>query len=132
MEDYMDQIIEKYISAIIEAKWWKEKLYWIPTDIIWFWEFGKNLALALEPLVTKKEICFFDLNTQQDKNYHFLNFNDMFQKSELMIFTQELPERFLNNFSELNPTITIIIDWNFTATIKALNDNWFSKNMIIL
>ena len=132
MEDYMDQIIEKYISAIIEAKWWKEKLYWIPTDIIWFWEFGKSLALALEPLVTKKEICFFDLNTQQDKNYHFLNFNDMFQKSELMIFTQELPERFLNNFSELNPNITIIIDRNFTATIKALNDNWFSKNMIIL
>jgi hypothetical protein len=49
-----------------------------------------------------------------------------------MIFTQELPEKFLNNFSELNPNITIIIDWSFTATIKALNDNWFSKNMIIL
>ena len=128
----MDQITEKYITAIIEAKWWKEKLYWIPTDIIWFWEFGKSLAFALEPLVTKKEICFFDLSIQQDKNYHFLNFNDMFQKSELMIFTQELPERFLNNFSELNPNITIIIDWNFTATIKALNDNWFSKNIIIL
>ncbi len=128
----MDEIIEKYITAVIEAKWWKEKLFWIPTDIIWFWEFGRNLAHALEPLVTKKEICFFDLNIQQDDNYHFLNFKDMFQKSELMIFTQELPEKFLNNFSELNPNITIIIDWNFTATIKALNDNWFSKNMIIL
>jgi hypothetical protein len=34
----------------------------------------------------------------------------MFQKSELMIFTQELPEKFLNNISELNPNITIIID----------------------
>ena len=128
----MDETIEKYITAVIEAKWWKEKLFWIPTDIIWFWEFGRNLAHALEPLVTKKEICFFDLNIQQDDNYHFLNFKDMFQKSELMIFTQELPEKFLNNFSELNPNITIIIDWNFTATIKALNDNWFSKNMIIL
>ena len=128
----MDEIIEKYITAVIEAKWWKEKLFWIPTDIIWFWEFGRNLAHALEPLVTKKEICFFDLNIQQDDNYHFLNFKDMFQKSELMIFTQELPEKFLNNFSELNPNITIIIDWNFTATIKALNDNWFLKNIIIL
>jgi len=128
----MNETIEKYISAIIKAKWWKEKLFWIPTDIIWFWEFGRNLAHALEPLVTKKEICFFDLNIQQDDNYHFLNFKDMFQKSELMIFTQELPERFLNNFSELNPNITIIIDWNFTATIKALNDNWFLKNIIIL
>jgi hypothetical protein len=56
----------------------------------------------------------------------------MFKKSELMIFTQELPEEFLDDLSELNHNITIIIDWNFTATIKALNDNWFSKNIIIL
>ena len=128
----MDQIIEKYISAIIEAKWWKEKLYWIPTDIIWFWEFGRNLAYALEPLVTKKEICFFDLNIKHDDNFHFLNFIDMFKKSELMIFTQELPEEFLNDLSELNQNITIIIDWKFTATIKILSDNWFSKNIVII
>ena len=128
----MDQIIEKYITAIIKAKWWKEKLFWIPTDIIWFWEFGRNLAYALEPLVTKKEICFFDLNIKHDDIFHFLDFRDMFKKSELMIFTQELPEEFLNDLSELNQNITIIIDWKFTATIKALNDNWFSKNMIIL
>jgi hypothetical protein len=128
----MDQIIEKYITAIIEAKWWKEKLYWIPTDIIWFWEFGRNLAYALEPLVTKKEICFFDLNIKHDDNFHFLNFIDMFKKSELMIFTQELPEEFLNDLSELNQNITIIIDWKFTATIKILSDNWFSKNIVII
>ena len=128
----MDEIIEKYITAIIKAKWWKEKLFWIPTDIIWFWEFGRNLAYALEPLVTKKEICFFDLNIKHDDNFHFLDFRDMFKKSELMIFTQELPEEFLNDLSELNHNIIIIIDWKFTATIKALNDNWFSKNIIIL
>ena len=128
----MNKTIEKYISAIIKAKWWKEKLFWIPTDIIWFWEFGRNLAHALEPLVTKKEICFFDLNIQQDDNYHFLDFRDMFKKSELMIFTQELPEEFLNDLSELNQNITIIIDWKFTATIKILNDNWFSKNIVII
>lgn len=128
----MDEIIDKYITAIIKAKWWKEKLFWIPTDIIWFWEFGRNLAYALEPLVTKKEICFFDLNIKHDDNFHFLDFRDMFKKSELMIFTQELPERFLNNFSELNPNITIIIDWKFTTTIKILSDNWFSKNIVII
>ena len=128
----MDEIIEKYITAIIKAKWWKEKLFWIPTDIIWFWEFGRNLAYALEPLVTRKEICFFDLNIKHDDNFHFLNFIDMFKKSELMIFTQELPEEFLNDLSELNQNITIIIDWKFTATIKILNDNWFSKNIVII
>ena len=128
----MDEIIDKYINAIIQAKWWKEKLFWIPTDIIWFWEFGRNLAYALEPLVTKKEICFFDLNIKHDDNFHFLNFIDMFKKSELMIFTQELPEEFLNDLSELNQNITIIIDWKFTATIKILNDNWFSKNIVII
>ena len=128
----MGETIEKYISAIIKAKWWKEKLFWIPTDIIWFWEFGRNLAYALEPLVTKKEICFFDLNIKHDNNFHFLDFRDMFKKSELMIFTQELPEEFLNDLCELNQNITIIIDWKFAATIKILSDNWFSKNIVII
>ena len=128
----MDEIIEKYISEIIQAKWWKEKLFWIPTDIIWFWEFGRNLAYALEPLVSKKEICFFDLNIKHDDNFHFLNFRDMFKKSELMIFTQELPEEFLSDLSELNQSITIIIDWKFITTIKILSDNWFLDNLIVL
>ena len=128
----MDEIIDKYITAIIKAKWWKEKLFWIPTDIIWFWEFGRNLAYTLEPLVTRKEICFFDLNIKHDDNFHFLDFRDMFNKSELMIFTHELPEEFLNDLSDLNQNITIIIDWKFTATIKILNDNWFSKNIVII
>ena len=84
----MNDKIEKYINTIIEAKWWKENLLWIPTDILGFDVFGRNLAIALEPLITKKEICFFDLDIQQDDDYHFLNFKDMFQKSELMIFTK--------------------------------------------
>ena len=73
MEKYMDETIEKYISAIIKAKWWKEKLFWIPTDIIWFWEFGRNLAHALEPLVTKKEICFLQ-EISQFQNFNRVNF----------------------------------------------------------
>ena len=128
----MDKIIKKYITAIIEAKWWKEKLFWIPTDIIWFWELGRNLAYALEPLVTRKEICFFDLNINHDDNFHFLNFRDMFKKSELMIFTQELPEEFLNDLSELNKDITIIIDWKFKTTIERLTTNWFSENLVTI
>ena len=128
----MNDKIEKYINTIIEAKWWKENLLWIPTDIIGFDEFGRNLAIALEPLITKKEICFFDLDIQQDDNYHFLNFKDMFQKSELMIFTKELPESFFDDLSNLNPNVTIIIDSNFKNTIEKLSTNWFSKNIVII
>ena len=90
------------------------------------------MAYALEPLVSRNEICFFDLNIKHDDNFHFLDFRDMFKKSELMIFTHELPEEFLNDLSDLNQNITIIIDWKFTATIKILNDNWFSKNIVII
>ena len=128
----MDDKIETYINAIIEAKWWKENLLWIPTDIIGFDEFGRNLAIALEPLITRKEICFFDLNIQQDDNYHFLNFQDMFKKSELMIFTKELPESFFDDLSNLNPNVTIIIDSNFKTTIEKLSTNWFSDNIVII
>jgi len=128
----MDEIIEKYISEIIQAKWWKEKLYWIPTDIIWFWEFGKILALALEPLVTKKEICFFDLDIQHDDNYHFLNFRDMFKKSELMIFTQELPENYFDDLSELNPNVTLVVDEKLKDIVEIFQSNWFWKNIVVV
>ena len=128
----MEEKIDKYISAIIDAKWWKEKLLWIPTDIIGFDEFGRALALALEPLITKKEICFFDLNIHQDDNYHFLYFKDMFEKTELMIFTKELPESFFDDLSNLNPSVTIIIDSNFKTTIEKLSTNWFSENIVII
>ena len=128
----MDDKIEKYINTIIGSKWWKENLLWIPTDIIGFDEFGRNLAIALEPLITKKEICFFDLDIQQYDNYHFLNFKDMFQKSELMIFTKELPESFFGDLSNLNPNVTIIINSNFKTTIEKLSISWFSKNIVII
>jgi len=123
--------IEKYINLILKAKWWKENLYWKPTDIIWFEEFGRNLALKLEPYVTKKEICFFDENIKEDDFYHFLEFKDMFEKSELMIFTKEIHESYLNDLTKLNPNITIVIDWNFKKLIKIFRTHWFSKNIVL-
>lgn len=128
----MNKKIEKYINAIVEAKWGKEKLYWIPTDIIWFWEFGRNLALALEPLVTKKEICFFDLDVKSDENYHYFEFKDMFKKTELMIFTKELPENYFDDLSNLNPNVKLVIDWKFQTIIDKFRENWFSKNIVII
>ena len=128
----MGEKIEKYINAIVEAKWWKEKLYWIPTDIIWFWEFGKNLALALEPLVTKKEICFFDLDIQHDDDYHFLNFRDMFKKTELMIFTKEIPQELFDDLNNLNPNVTLVVDEKLKDIIEIFQANWFWKNLVII
>ena len=128
----MNPKVEKYLNAIIQAKWWKENLLWIPTDIIWFWEFGKSLAIALEPLVTKKEICFFDLDIKNYEDYHYLEFKDMFEKTELMIFTKELPEIFFDNLSNLNPNVTLVIDWKFKVIIDKFSKNWFLDNLIVL
>ena len=42
---------------------------------------------------------------------------------ELMIFTKELPESFFDDLSNLNPNVTIIIDWSFKTTIEKLSTN---------
>lgn len=128
----MNEKIEKYVNTIIEAKWGKEKLYWIPTDIIWFDEFGKNLALALEPLVTKKEICFFDLNINEYNGYHFLNFSDMFEKTELMIFTKEIPDYFFDDLSKLNPNVMLVVDEKLKDIVELFQANWFWKNVVVI
>ena len=124
--------MEEYINAIIQAKWWKENLLWIPSDIIGFNKFGKNLALALESFVTKKEICFFDLEIREYNDYHFLEFKNMFKKTELMIFTTELSGNFFDDLSGLNPSVTIVVDKNFKNIIETFQTNWFSKNLVII
>ena len=110
----MDGRIKKYMDAIIEAKWWEKNLFLIPTDIIGFWEFGKNLDI------------------QDDDVFHFWWFKDMFRKTELMIFTKELPEEYLDNLNGLNKSVTIIIDSNFKTNIEKFRDNWFSNNIVIV
>lgn len=121
---------EKYIKAIIEAKWGEKNVYWIPTDIIWFDEFGQALALALEEYVWIKEICFFDEKIKNSNKYHYLDFNNMFEKTEVMIFTKELPSYYFENIKSLNPNVTIILDSKFKTTIEILKWNGFSNNII--
>lgn len=121
---------EKYIKAIIEAKWGEKNVYWIPTDIIWFDEFGQALALALEDYIWIKEICFFDEKIKNSNKYHYLNFNNMFEKTEIMIFTKELPSYYFENIKSLNPNVTIIVDSKFKNTIEILKWNGFSNNII--
>ena len=121
---------EKYIKAIIEAKWGEKNVYWIPTDIIWFDEFGQSLALALEDYIWIKEICFFDEKIKNSNKYHYLDFNNMFEKTEIMIFTKELPSYYFENIKSLNPNVTIIMDSKFKTTIEILKWNGFSNNII--
>ena len=121
---------EKYIKAIIEAKWGEKNVYWIPTDIIWFDEFGQSLALALEDYIWIKEICFFDEKIKNSNKYHYLDFNNMFEKTEIMIFTKELPSYYFENIKSLNPNVTIIVESKFKNTIEILKWNGFSNNII--
>ena len=127
----MDKKVDLYIEKIIEAKWWIEKLYWIPTDIIWFNDFWRKLANELEKYVTSKEICFFDEKIKKDDKYHYLNFWDMLKKSELMIFTYELPLEYFVNISGLNPNVCLVVDWKYSSIINVLTKNWFSNIIII-
>ena len=124
--------VDNYISAIIKAKWWVDKLKWIPTDIIWFDDFWKLLAKRLEPYVTKKEICYFDEDIKDDVNYHYLEFLDMFEKTELMIFTIELSRDYFDDLSDLNPNVLIVISRSFERTIKLLISDWFEKNLLLV
>ena len=124
--------VDNYISAIINAKWWVDKLKWIPTDIIWFDDFWKLLAKRLESYVTKKEICYFDEDIKDDVNYHYLEFQDMFEKTELMIFTIELSRDYFDDLSDLNPNVLIVISRSFEITIKLLISDWFEKNLLLV
>jgi len=124
--------VDNYISAIINAKWWVDKLKWIPTDIIWFDDFWKLLAKRLEPYVTKKEICYFDEDIKDDVNYHYLEFQDMFEKTELMIFTTELSNDYFDDLTNLNPNVLLVVDKSFDRIIKLLIADWFEKNLLLL
>ena len=81
---------------------------------------SSQFTLALEPLVTKKEICFFDLEIREYNDYHFLEFKNMFKKTELMIFTVELSNDYFDDLSDLNQDVLIVIDKSFTRIIKLL------------
>ena len=128
----MEEKVNKYINAIIKAKWWENNIHWIPTDIIWWSDFWIKLAKWLDPLVTKKEICFFDENIKNNTDYHYLDFENMFEKTELMIFTIQLDNKYFINLSNLNPNVLIVLDSTFIETINILKSNWFNNNLLLI
>jgi len=127
----MDNVISEIINGIIKAKWWVEKLYWLPTDIIWINEFSVKLMQSLESLVTKKEICFFDEEVKEFWGYHYLNFPDMFLKSEIMIIVSQISLDYFNDLWNLNPNILLVINSSFHDIISLLKEKWFWNNIIV-
>ena len=76
------------LKAQIEAN--IDKPYGKPTDIIGF---DKELADTIAPIVSRKEICYFDEDLRFDSDYHYLDFPDMLTKTEIMIVNHELAEK---------------------------------------
>ena len=101
--------------------------YGTPTDLIGF---NKDLADALPPVISRKEICFFDENVKSDDTFHYLDFPEMLEKTEIMIFVVELPEKYYNYLPKLNKNVKIFIPAEYKNTITALEKFGFRKNML--
>ena len=93
-----------------------------PTDVIGFSKVGKDVARALLPVIGEKEICFFDEEIKSDEVFHYLDFPDMLEKSEIMIFAVELPEKYYKCLGRLNKKCKVFIPKNFKRTIDTLKN----------
>ena len=114
-EKIVDDFVEAVRAEVAEP-------FGKPTDVIGFSEVGKEIARALLPVICKKEICFFDEEIKSDEVFHYLDFPDMLGKSEIMIFTVELPEKYYKYLRRLNKKCKIFIPKNFKRTIEALEN----------
>ncbi len=103
-----------------------------PTDIIGFGLLGRKIANVLVPIVGQKEICFFDEKIKSDPTFHYLDFVDMLEKTEIMIFTIELPNKYYDQLDRLNKKVKIFIPKNLTKTISVLIKKQFGDNLICL
>lgn len=103
-----------------------------PTDIIGFQSNGINLANGLVGAINEKEICFFDEVVKSDPKFHYLDFVDMLEKSQIMIFTIELPEKYYKELGALNKECIILIPKDYSKTISALTSFGYVENLILL
>ncbi len=102
-----------------------------PTDIVGFRDAGKSIAEVLLPIIGEKEICFFDEEVKSDPVFHFLEFADMLQKTAIMIFTVELPEKYSKDLEKLNKKAKIFIPKELQKTIARLKEVGLEKNLIL-
>lgn len=103
-----------------------------PTDIIGFSTVGRKIAESLAPLIDQKEICFFDEKIKFDSTFHYLDFEKMFEKTEAMIFTTELPEKYFENIKQINKKVKIFVPKEFESTIRTLRIFGLGQRIIII
>ena len=103
-----------------------------PTDIIGWNDNGKKIAKTISPIISEREICFFDEDIRSDEVFHYLDFPDMLEKSEIMIFAIELPEKYHKDLDKLNKKVKIFIPKNFEKTILILKEKGYNNNIILL
>ena len=103
-----------------------------PTDIIGFQSNGINLANGLVGTISEKEICFFDEVVKSDPKFHYLDFVDMLEKSQIMIFTIELPEKYYKELGALNKKCIIFVPKNYSKTISVLTNLGYAENIILM
>lgn len=103
-----------------------------PTDIIGFDIIGKNIANDILPIIGQKEICFFDEKIKSDPIFHYLDFVDMLEKTEIMIFTIELPEKYYEQLDKMNKKVKIFIPKDLTETVLVLKNKGYGRNLILL
>lgn len=106
--------------------------YGRPTDVIGFGSYGREVADALLSIIGQKEICFFDENVKSDSVFHYLDFADMLEKTEIMIFTTELPSRYYGQLNKLNRKVKIFIPKKLAKTISILEEKHYGDNMVLL
>ena len=92
----------------------------------------ESVADALLPIVGQKEICFFDENVKSDSVFHYLDFANMLEKTEIMIFTTELPSRYYGQLNKLNRKVKIFIPKGLAKTISILEEKHYGDNMVLL
>lgn len=86
--------------------------------------------MLLPPVVSRKEICYFDEDLRFDSEYHYLDFPDMLAKTEIMIINHELAEKYYSYLPKLNKNVKIFIHQDLRKTIAALEKAGFKKNML--
>ena len=106
--------------------------YGRPTDVIGFGSYGREVADALLSIIGQKEMCFFDEKVKSDSVFHYLDFADMLEKTEIMIFTTELPSRYYSQLNKLNKKVKIFIPKDLTGTVLVLKNKGYGRNLVLL
>ena len=106
--------------------------YGRPTDVIGFGSCGREVADALLPIIGQKEICFFDEKVKSDSAFHYFDFVDMLEKTEIMIFTIELPEKYYEQLDKMNKKVKIFIPKDLTETVLVLKNKGYGRNLVLL